>query len=761
MTRKLLTYVEIDQPRCSLTYGVAPCTASIPTTGSAKCYNSKLTCQDRANFAETTVTLRFSKDADYYPRSIEAISSLESAAISPAIISLGEDMGLRGELRVTLRDHKSADTGLGGDPYLSTRTGNAFDKGTYWGKWRSRVRYLRGAPIRLILGELGQALADMKTHHFVVESVDGPNADGSVTIVAKDPLKLADGDRAQAPALSQGYLQADITNVATSLTLAPVGIGATYPASGFAAIGGQECVSFTRSGDVLTITRAQLGTSAVEHQAEDRVQLVLQYVGQDPADIIYDLLVTYAGIDPSYITLTDWKAETSTYLGRVFSTNICEPTDVNKLISELIQQGALAIWWDDVARKIKLRVLRQIPTDAATFSPETILEGSFSSREQQDKRVSRVYFFYGQRNPLKKLDEEDNYRSAVVVVEADAEVDYGTPAIRKIFSRWVAAFGRDSATRSANVIIGRYRDPPRRFNFSLFKDDAEEVNPGSGYQVEWWHLQDADGVIEPVPIQITRMAPSGDGGSVGFEAEEANFTRIDPVDLQNRSITIDTNTYNFNLRQAHDLIYPAPQVSDTFSLKVIIESGAVVGGTVLGSPAFDIGNWSGITGVTIEVLNNGRIQGRGGKGGNAAKNGVAAQAGEAGSLAFKTTRAITLNNANGKIYGGGGGGGGGAIKENGKQAGGGGGGAGQAPGAGGDTGNGANQAGSPGTLDAGGAGARAGTSSAWPGGNGGAPAQAGSAPGGGGAGGAAGGAIDGNSFITFTALGDIKGTRIN
>ena len=31
-----LTFVEIDIPVCSLTYGVAPCTASVPSTGDDK-----------------------------------------------------------------------------------------------------------------------------------------------------------------------------------------------------------------------------------------------------------------------------------------------------------------------------------------------------------------------------------------------------------------------------------------------------------------------------------------------------------------------------------------------------------------------------------------------------------------------------------------------------------------------------------------------------------------------------------------------------
>jgi hypothetical protein len=768
---KLLVYIEFDQPFCANTFGSAPCTA----TGSPKCYNSVLTCRDRANYIDAPVTLRFAKrGVSYLPSNIEAIQSIDNWSVSPSIISLGEDLGLRAELRVTLKDHPWPDTGPGGDPYIADRSYTPFNQGTFWGKWRSRVRYMRGRPIRLIKGYLGQALSEMETRHFVIESVDGPSPDGSVTIIAKDPLKLADGDRAQAPVLSKGYLQAEITNSATSATLAPAGIGnGEYPTSGFVAIGGAEICAFTRSGDTLTLTRAQLGTEAKAHDAEDRVQVVLRYVGQDPAVIIRDLFVTYAGIDPDYIDLTDWQAETGANLGRVFSANIAEPTDVSKLVSELIQQAALSIWWDEIDRKIRLRVLRQISTDAQTFTTETMMQGSFRSREQTDKRVSQVWTWYGQRNPLKKVDDQENYKSVVVEVDANAEEDYGVPAIKKIFSRWIAAFGRASAERTGKVILGRYRDPPRRFNFALHDMQAADVKAGQGYQVEFWNLQNSEGAVAPVPIQITRFEPGP--GVVGIEAEEMLFSRLDPVDLENRSITIDTNTTNFNLRNVHDSLYPAPQSGDDFSLTVYVQSGAIVGGSVLGSPAFDVGDWTGFGDVVITIIINGRIQGRGGAGGAGhttdlpADGGTIGQPGEAGSTAFYTRRAVTVEN-NGEIWGGGGGGGAGgrATWASNRESGGGGGGAGYRPGDGGTTFDGTKnfQPSTAGTTELGGVGGYGANGANNKGGDGGGPATAGSAGVGGSndpgkAGGAAGKAVDGDSFVTWAALGDIKGVRDN
>jgi hypothetical protein len=755
--KKSLVYVEIEQDYCALNYGVAPCTASIPTTGAAKCFNTRKTCQDIANFSSDPVVIRFGIDTNYLPQDIECIPSIANWSVSPAIISLGEDLGLRAEMRVTLKDHPWSDTGPGGDKYVTERPYNPFDLGTFWGKWRARVQFIRGRAIRLIIGYEGQTLAEMETRHFVIESFDGPTPEGTFTIIAKDPIKTLDDDRAQAPEPTNGFLVSDITDTATSFTLAPTGIGdAEYPASGFINIGGAEICSFTRSGNTMTLTaRGQLGTTAVAHSAQDRAQIVLYYPGNDPADIIYDLMVDYAGIDPAFINLEDWQFETSSFLRRVFSTVIPDPTGVKKLITELVQQAALSIWWDDVEQKIRLRVLRNIELNVDEIGPDIIQRGSFKTMEQPDKRVSQVWIYYGQSNPLSRLEEEKNYRSLAITIDSTAEVDYGSSAIRKIFSRWIASGGRIVATRVGDIVLGRYRDPPRRFNFSLLRD-IKPIIAGQGYRVKWWTIQDETGALTNAPIQITRLNP--EAGEFVLEAEEQLYKIIDPEDLENRTIIFDAAITNVNLRTVHDQLYPAPVDGEAITVRCYIETNVNVGASVATIPAFDVGTWPAA--VTVEVYNNGRIQGAGGNGGNAATTPTIGQSGQAGGLALYSRKAFTLDNLNGKIYGGGGGGAGGGVKENGKLGGGGGGGAGFASSVGGKGTLPPDFDGKPGTLDSGGAGGPS-TSLAWPGGVGGGIAQAGANAGGGAVGGAAGGGIDGDSYITFTAVGDIRGTRIN
>jgi hypothetical protein len=265
------------------------------------------------------------------------------------------------------------------------------------------------------------------------------------------------------------------------------------------------------------------------------------------------------------------------------------------------------------------------------------------------------------------------------------------------------------------------------------------------------------GAAANAPIQITRVNPRA--GEFSYEAEEQLYQIIDPEDLNNRTIIFDAAITDVDLRAVHDSLYPAPETGDTFTLRCYVETNVVVGSSSSTTPAFTVGAWP--SGVTVFIYNSGRIQGAGGKGGRGVLP-IAIDPGDPGGLAFYTRKAVTFDNTNGLIYGGGGGGGAGGSGKAGKYPGGGGGGAGFFAGLGGVA-NYPELNGKPGILDAGGAGGPAGSSQSGAGGNGGAPAQPGQ-PGGyinGAAGGAAGGAIDGNSYVTFTGEGDIRGTRVN
>lgn len=976
MNRLALTYFEIDIDTCSLTYGSAPCTASIPTTGDRKCFNSLKTCQDRTNFATSSTTLRFAIDCDYLPKDIDCIPNIVGVSFTPSTISLGEDLGQRASLSVTFRDHPHSDTGAGFDNYLSSRSYNPYSQGTFWGKFRARHPFVRGRACRWITGYVGQTLAQMETRHFIMDSFSGPSPKGQFTITAKDILKLADDDRSQAPALSNGSILADINSAASSLTLTPNNIYTEYAPSGYVAVGGKEIMAYTRGvdgndtncklllhfdganaatsttdsssgakaitrngdaqlstaqkvfgtasslfdgtgdfwsaadsadwtfagnftlecrarvtslaanrtllchstdnnnmyrlyitttgrlqfdvvsasstiitlqsatglivtntwyhlavvrngnvftlyidgssvgtvtdsdaipnftstfkigasgngssdmmlgnidevrvsivarwtanftppdaqyvadGDVLTLTRAQYNTTAIDHKASDLVQQCLVYTGADPANIMYDLLVNYAGVNASFINLSNWTTETAAYLGRVYTAIIAQPVGVRTLLCELIQQTASAMWWDDVGQLIKLQILRSISTDADVFDEDKFSEKTLDVSEQPDKRVSTCYVFYGQRNPLEPIENETNYRSAVLDVDLQTVSDYGSEAIKKIYSRWIPQFGTSIAQRIIDIVLARYKDPPRAVQFEVFRrEDGVAPQLGGGYNLQNWSLQDDQGARETVPVQLTRVTPRPEKFIV--EGEEALFAATGVIDVNNRVITIDVDTFDFNLRTIHDTLYPVITDGTGITLTCYINSGVSVYASSATARAFDVGSWA--SGLTINLVVAGAIRGFGGRGGDATFSG--GEVGQAGGTALYTRYAIaSLDVTGGKIWGGGGGGGGcNTFATN--LAGGGGSGAGKLTGRGGvvtafSSDN--RYWGGKGTETTGGVGGQFGGSDV--GGAGGGPGLAGGSASFGAAGGAAGKAIDGISYVTITGAGDRRGSEVN
>jgi hypothetical protein len=658
-----ITLVEVDLDRCSLTYGASACTASIPTTGDKKCFNCYATCQDKTNYATETVTARYSTASSQLDVTFDAIPNIAAVSIRPAKLALGESIGVRASINISFKDSRYPDTGAEGDRYLADRNYDPYTRGTYWGKFRARWPFVQGSNIRVIRGDTDQTIAQMEVRHFIVDKVAGPDSGGSFTIQCKDALQLADGKKAQAPALSNGSTLSALNTTTTTITLDPLGIGSEYPASGVAQVGGEEIVTFTRSGDVLTIVRGQSNTLPSSHDAGSRIQLCTEYSQKTVTYILNDLLINFANVPTSFIPLTDWTTEDNNYIARNYSAIIAEPTEVNKLINELLEQTASTIWWDDVSKLMRFRVLRAVPTDSALYDDDQIVAGSFSAKDQPDKRVSRVWTYYGQINPLEKLDERKNYSSTLGTVSADSETNFnGVSSIKRIYSRWIPAVGADAADRLNRLILSRYATPPRLIAFNLQRGLNLAPELGGGYRAKSWTVQDDTGLSAEMPIQVMQLKSSDTGFSVLGEEVLYNQT-VAPEDPTIKNIVLTENENNVSLRNKFFEVFSVVNDGDTVNFS--IEEGVIIGGALAGELSIFFGEW--FENVTVNLINGGTVVGRGGEGGVGGRidgsgnlyNGISGVSGLT-AIGFQTsTTQATFTITNNNIIGGGGGGGGG------------------------------------------------------------------------------------------------------
>ena len=282
-----------------------------------------------------------------------------------------------------------------------------------------------------------------------------------------------------------------------------------------------------RNGDVCAIVRGAYNTTGVEHAAEDRAQICLGFNDDGPQAIIAALLQGFAGVTSAEIPISDWTREVRAYATHLnYSALITEPTSVRLLVSEMIEQAGLFIWWDDITEKVNLRVLRPIP-DAICITEDQIIKGTLTVMERPSERISQVWTYYARFNPLLPVGDTDNYVSISATVNLQAESDYGSPSIKVITSRWIpnivsgGGLGRVVAENLSQIYLDRFAGSPRRFRFSLIRDDNITLLLGAGYRLESHIFQDASGASVSVPVQITSLLSSDTRQEV--EAEEVLY----------------------------------------------------------------------------------------------------------------------------------------------------------------------------------------------------------------------------------------------
>ena len=378
------------------------------------------------------------------------------------------------------------------------------------------------------------------------------------------------------------------------------------------------------------------------------------------------------------LTLLPGQQKVNTYLNTVYTATVAEPTSVAQLVSELIEQVGLVLWWDDIGLQVRLLVLRPVSSTADVYDQTNYVAGSLNVKEQPDKRLTQVYTYFAKLNPLVADDQLTNYRSSSYVTDPVSEASYGTIVIKKIFSRWIPDGGRSVADTLGSVLLARFKDPPRRISFDVLRGSVADPILGVGYQISGWPFQGTDGVAVAVPAQITQLNPRSDVFKIEMEEIFTNLVSVGSPGEHN--IIIDANIFNVNLRTMHDSIYGVPVSGNVVNCTV--NSGVIVGSTS-STAAFEVGLWP--AGVTINLFVLGRIEGHGGSGGaGQSSSGASPNNGGPGKTALRTRQAIVLSTATGAIWGGGGGGGGGGmLLVLGSGSGGGGGGAGKYAGAGG------------------------------------------------------------------------------
>lgn len=509
MGKQPCVIVQMHMSRCSHQFGVAPCTAV--GVGNQKCFRTRSSCKDPANYSETdgwkynlaTTRVTGFQAVDESP----VFPVLTSVDTAPTVLTPGKGLGTRAMIKVTAADFPWTDVYT--DPYRTDRTGAAANPGavgTFWGKFLARNRYHENRRITVHTGFLDDGnvynAANFQTRTYFITNISGPDAQGNLTIEAKDPLKFADNEKTQFPLAYRFTLAADITAVATSITIldlmgelqvagpitvaqpyicvdnevmrvtaiapAPTGVaGTVYTFTVVRGPGATAIPSYYQAGTNLGAT----------HRLGATVNACYEWSAVNATSIIRQLLLV-TGIDPTYIeALAIWDADFAAagIASYQFTNLLVKPNGVKTLLDELTQHNIL-LWWDERAQLVKCRALvfRSASNPVAFNETSNIQEGSQGIAENAKERISQAWVLWNVINPTYNLKLSTSYE--VISIQADLSLEsadkYDQRQVSFLYSRWLennASLAPQIAARQ----LQRFQDSYHVFTFQVDPKDSQ------------------------------------------------------------------------------------------------------------------------------------------------------------------------------------------------------------------------------------------------------------------------------------------------
>lgn len=496
--RQPITIVELEQKRCGLRFGSAPCAA----VGTPKCYHTYSTCLDRPNYTPTgSIKWRFVGDraetfivGDFTdPDNVEthvipclvSVSTSESKINPGAILDGKSPFGVTAKVSVSMTDIPWDDHV--GDFYLADRPGVVAGRvlpvrAGFWALFNARNELSGDVFLRIYDGYIGQTLPEMRQRLYLLDRISGPNSSGSVTLTGLDPLRLTDDEKAEFPRTSNLDLFGSLAAAATVVNV----FGEEADLSdNFGMDGGRylrindEILSYSGYSNLGNgvfslsgVGRGALGTTAESHDDRDKCQRAARFVNEFPWRVADYLLDNHTAIPDEFRNLAQWDEEGLRYIPTNFVSRVLSvPRPVKDLCGELCQQGLFSIWWAEFDQKIKMLAIRPPGSAPVLLTDEANnLDGTQVTMDP-DARLTRVAVFYGIKDQLGSTTEPENYRFRFTAVDDEVESVVSAPITKTIYAPWITT--RSSAIALAVRLSIRYRDTPK---FMVVYVDAKDRN---------------------------------------------------------------------------------------------------------------------------------------------------------------------------------------------------------------------------------------------------------------------------------------------
>jgi hypothetical protein len=483
----------------------------------------------------TPVTYRFGDHGTPPPLGVTALPILVRHETQAARLAISQGLGIRERVTFTLSDFVDDGDVAGGAPSTPT---------PFWPLFRARIPFLTGRPLRQVRGTVsGGTFTAAQTLHYMVRKIEGPQSNGSVSIEAEDLTGTLARGKAQCPPASRVTLAEAITAASIGATVTHAADLDEWPDSGMLRIGDeamQYAVSEVPGGTkFLTFAaRGALGTTAVDHDAGAEVQPIARWVNKRLCDIVYDLLVVYAGIPAEQIDLPEWEAADDEYLDFSLSAVIWSPTEVDALLSDLLKIFPLAVWYDPRGPSWGFR-----PLDAVAFAGASPLlddaggyvANSMTIREDPDQAWTRMLLYHGVRDVTSDASKPADYQVARLFRNDEAELpeQRGRRSLRQLLVRWMDADQSVDVDRIGQQQQRNGRHDRRTVTLTVPID--ADLRVGDFCRLRTRRVIDADGAPVTSSMLVTSSKEIQDGAQLELELTDlyyrGNYRRYAPDGL--------------------------------------------------------------------------------------------------------------------------------------------------------------------------------------------------------------------------------------